>query len=156
MTKAHFRLRLKLRSPDFLHFAAIISPHLCHLIHARKKRKSAAIPSKIYDSLILGADPAGLSAEIALARVKRTALVLSHQTFRNDVIKAMHAVLGYDGAHPADFRGIAREQIEKYGDGIDLAEGEAFKVRKADFEDGYRVLRLKRRLARCEYGGRWY
>ena len=91
--------------------------------------------SKIYDALILGAGPAGLSVALGLARVKRTALVLSHQKFRNDGIKAMHTVLGFDGAHPAEFRGIGRGQIEKYGNGIEFAEGEAIKVRKASFGD---------------------
>ena len=91
--------------------------------------------TKIYDALILGAGPAGLSVALGLARVKRTALVLSHQKFRNDGIKAMHTVLGFDGAHPAEYRRIGREQIEKYGDGVDFAEGEAIKVRKASFED---------------------
>ena len=93
--------------------------------------------SKVYDALILGAGPAGLSTALGLARIKRTALVLSHQNFRNDGIKAMHTVLSFDGAHPVEFRRIGREQIEKYGDGIEFAEGEAIKVRKADFEDKY-------------------
>lgn len=92
---------------------------------------------KLYDALILGAGPAGLSAALGLARIKRTALVLSHQRFRNNGIKAMHTVLGFDGAHPADFRSTGREQIEKYGDGIEFAEGEAINVRRAYFEDQY-------------------
>ena len=93
------------------------------------------MPSKIYDALILGAGPAGLSSALGLARVKRTALVLSHEIFRNDGIKAMHTVLGFDGAHPADFRRIGREQIEKYQGGIEFAQGQAIEVRNADFED---------------------
>ena len=93
--------------------------------------------SRIFDALILGAGPAGLSAALGLARIKRTALVLSHQRFRNDGIKAMHTVLGFDGAHPADFRSIGIEQIKKYGDGIQFAEGEVIKVCKTHFEDGY-------------------
>ena len=92
---------------------------------------------KIYDALILGAGPAGLSSALGLSRIKRTALVLSHQTFRNDGSKAMHTVLGFDGAHPSDIRRIGIEQIKKYGNGIQFAEGEAVKVRKVVFEDGY-------------------
>ena len=103
------------------------------------------MPCKIYDALILGAGPAGLSAALGLARVKRTALVLSHQKFRNDGIKAMHTVLGFDGAHPADFRRIAKEQIQKYGYGIHFAEGEAVEVRKASFEDGYQGFEIEAR-----------
>ena len=93
--------------------------------------------SKVYDALILGAGPAGLSVALGLARIKRTALVLSHQRFRNNGIEAMHTVLGFDGAHPADFRNIGREQVEKYGSGIEFAEGEAINVQRVSFEDGY-------------------
>ena len=93
------------------------------------------MPRKTFDALILGAGPAGLSAALGLARVKRTALVLSHKQFRNDGIKAMHTVLGFDGAHPEDFRRIGTEQIKKYGQGIQFAQGEVIKVRKAVFED---------------------
>ena len=101
------------------------------------------MPSKIYDALILGAGPAGLSAALGLARIKRTAVVISHHTFRNNGIKAMHAVLGFDGAHPAEFRRIGREQIEKYGDGIEFAQGEAIKVRKACLEDAYQGFEIE-------------
>ena len=98
---------------------------------------------KTYDALILGAGPAGLSSALGLARVKRTALVLSHQTFRNDGIKAMHTVLGFDGAHPADFRRTAIGQIKKYGNGIEFAQGEAVKMRKVLFEDGYQGFEIE-------------
>lgn len=101
------------------------------------------MPSKIYDALILGAGPAGLSAALGLARIKRTALVLSNQCFRNNGIKAMHTVLGFDGAHPADFRSIGREQIEKYGDGIEFTEGEAINVRRAYLEDQYQGFEME-------------
>ena len=111
------------------------------------------MPGKIYDALILGAGPAGLSAALGLARVKRTALVLSHQCFRNDGIKAMHTVLGFDGTHPADFRAIGREQIKKYGDDIQFAQGEAIKVRKAVFQDGYQGFEIEERDGKV-WGGR--
>lgn len=101
------------------------------------------MPGKIYDALILGAGPAGLSAALGLARVKRTALVLSHHSFRNDGIKAMHTVLGFDGAHPADFRRIGIEQIKKYGDGIQFAHGEAIRVGRASFDNGYQGFEIE-------------
>ncbi|KAL2046710.1 hypothetical protein ABVK25_011624 [Lepraria finkii] len=89
---------------------------------------------QIYDALILGAGPAGLSTALGLARVKRTALVLSNSTFRNQGIEAIHGVLGYDGAHPENYRRTAREQIEKYGAGIQFADGEAVRVGKIKLE----------------------
>ena len=62
-----------------------------------------------YDANILGAGPAGLSATLGLARVKRTTLVLSNSTYRNEGTEAMHSVVGYDGAHPVSYRRIAQE-----------------------------------------------
>lgn len=64
--------------------------------------------------------------------------MLSHLSFRNDGIKAKRKVLGLDCAHPASLRRIGRKQIEKYGDGIEFVQGEAIKIRRADFEDEYR------------------
>ena len=88
---------------------------------------------KVYDALILGAGPAGLSSALGLARIRRTALVLSNSVYRNDGIQEMHTVLGHDKRHPAEFRKLGREQIEAYGDGgIEFDEGEAIRVGRVD------------------------
>ena len=68
----------------------------------------------LYDCLILGGGPAGLSVAQGLARVHRTCALFSDDTFRNDGIHASHNVITRDGTHPADFRKIAREQISSY------------------------------------------
>ena len=99
-----------------------------------ESQPTVAMSKPVYDALILGAGPAGLSAALGLARVKRTALVLSNSAFRNQGIEAMHGILGYDGAHPESYRRIAREQIEKYGAGIQFADGEAVRVGKINLE----------------------
>ena len=92
---------------------------------------------KTYDALILGAGPAGLSAALGLARVKRTALVLSSNTFRNDGVQEVHTVLGHDKRHPAEIRQLGRQQIEAYGPEIEFADGEAVHVRRRELEQGY-------------------
>ena len=92
---------------------------------------------KLYDAIILGGGPAGLSAALALARVRRSVLVLSHNEFRNGGVTAMHNVLSRDGIHPDDFRKISREQIEAYGPGIQFIEGEAMRLRQKMVKDGY-------------------
>lgn len=94
--------------------------------------------SKIYDALILGGGPAGLTTTLGLARVDRTALVLSHQSFRNDGIQEMHAVPSRDGTHPEEFRRITREQIQAYGDGIEVVDGEVVRIAKRELPNGYR------------------
>lgn len=108
--------------------------------------------AKLYDALILGAGPAGLSAALGLARVHRSALVLSHNSFRNNGVTAIHAVPSRDGTHPAEFRRITREQIESYGDGIQFVEGEAVRLGKTSLEDGYRGFEAEDRQGRVWRG----
>ena len=97
----------------------------------------APITTSIYDAIILGAGPAGLSSALALARVRRSALVISHDTFRNDGVVAMHNILSRDGSIPHEYRRIAREQIESYGSGIDFVEGEVVRLAKTTLSSGY-------------------
>ena len=98
---------------------------------------------KLYDALILGAGPAGLSVALALARVKRTALVLSHNSFRNS--ETIHNVLGADGEHPTAFRSKGRDQIKNYGNGVEFAKGEAIKLRMVGLQDGYQAFEMEER-----------
>ena len=70
--------------------------------------------AKLYDCLILGGGPGGLSVAQGLCRVHRTCALFSDSKFRNDGIHASHNVVTRDGTHPADFRRIAREQISSY------------------------------------------
>ena len=71
--------------------------------------------SKIYDALIVGGGPAGLSVALALARVHRTCVVFSEGTFRNKGVKAAHSIITRDHVHPQEIRDLARKDIEKYG-----------------------------------------
>ena len=71
--------------------------------------------SHLFDALIIGAGPAGLSAALALCRMKRTSVVFSTDTFRNDAAHRAHTVLSRDHQPPSEIRRIGREQIEAYG-----------------------------------------
>lgn len=68
----------------------------------------------LYDSIIVGGGPAGLSTALGLGRQSRSCLVISHQRFRNDGIEASHAVLGHDHIHPQEIWARGRKQIERY------------------------------------------
>lgn len=57
-----------------------------------------SIPQTDYDVIIVGGGPAGLSALSGVSRVRRTALLIDSQHYRNDPTRAMHDVIGNDGA----------------------------------------------------------
>ena len=71
--------------------------------------------STLFDALIIGAGPAGLSAALAVCRMKRTAVVFSTNAFRNDRARHAHTVLSRDHQLPGEIRRVGREQIEAYG-----------------------------------------
>lgn len=72
----------------------------------------------IYDTLILGAGPAGLSAALALARQLYSVVVFDSRRYRNDPAGHMHNVLTWDHKSPADFRANARANIVSRYDSV--------------------------------------
>lgn len=68
-------------------------------------------PAAIFDALIIGAGPAGLSVATGLARQLHTAVVFSDGKFRNAKAKHMHNVVGWDHRDPTDFRAAARKDL---------------------------------------------
>ncbi|KAK5988143.1 Thioredoxin reductase verT [Cladobotryum mycophilum] len=93
----------------------------------------------VYDTLIIGGGPAGLSAALALARVCRTSVVFDSGEYRNQGVKAMHTFLSRDGVHPEDFRATSRQQIEeKYSKQVSLIKGRIVKVSNTEILPGYK------------------
>lgn len=68
----------------------------------------------MYDVIIVGAGPAGLSAALMLGRSRRRVLVCDTGRPRNAASRAMHGFLSRDGIAPADFLRTAREQMQQY------------------------------------------
>lgn len=66
----------------------------------------------MYDVLIIGGGPAGLSAALGLARQTYSALVFDSQNYRNAPTSHMHNVVTWDHRPPAEFRAAARENIQ--------------------------------------------
>lgn len=71
--------------------------------------------ARLYDSLIIGCGPAGLSAALGLGRVHRTCAIFSNSTYRNAGVHAAHAILGHDGKSPHEIRATGRKEVEAYG-----------------------------------------
>jgi thioredoxin reductase len=68
----------------------------------------------LFDAIVVGAGPAGLSAALVLGRCRRRVLVLDDGKPRNSASHAMHGFLSRDGTAPSDFLSISREQLLSY------------------------------------------
>src|SRR5260221_9848555 len=75
----------------------------------------------LFDVIIVGAGPAGLSAALILGRCRRRVLVCDTGKPRNSAAQAIHGFLSRDGIAPRDFLRIARDQLRPY-DTIELRE----------------------------------
>jgi len=76
---------------------------------------------QIYDVVIVGAGPAGLSAALILGRCRRSVLVCDTGNPRNAASHAMHGYLTRDGIDPKEFRAICRRDLERY-DTVELRD----------------------------------
>ncbi|MFE5293314.1 FAD-dependent oxidoreductase [Isoptericola sp. NPDC056618] len=85
----------------------------------------------LHDAVIVGAGPAGLAAALMLGRTHRDVVVLDSGTYRNDPTDAMHNVLGFDGAAPAEFRATAHRTLAAY-DTVELRRAAAHDVAPLD------------------------
>ena len=68
----------------------------------------------MYDVVIVGAGPAGLSAALVLGRCSREVLVCDNGHPRNEASHAMHGYLSRDGMPPREFLRLAREELKPY------------------------------------------
>jgi thioredoxin reductase len=77
----------------------------------------------MYDVIIVGAGPAGLSAALMLGRCRRRVLVCDSGRPRNAASHALHGYLTRDGLAPREFLAIARRELAKY-DTVELRDVE--------------------------------
>jgi thioredoxin reductase len=69
----------------------------------------------IWDCIIVGGGPAGLSAALMLGRCRRRVLLCDLGQQRNNRSHALHGYLTRDGIAPAEFLRLARRELGRYG-----------------------------------------
>lgn len=106
----------------------------------------------MYDVIIVGAGPAGLSAALILGRCRRRVLLCDTGQPRNAASHALHGFLSRDGIQPDELLRLGREQLCKY-ESVELRtievidavrDGKHFQV---TFEDGTQLVSRKLLLA---------
>ena len=90
----------------------------------------------MFDVIIVGAGPAGLSAALILGRCRRKVLVCDAGRPRNSASRALHGFLTRDGIEPAEFIRIGREQLRPYTT-IQLRSAEVTHARQ--FDKGFEI-----------------
>jgi thioredoxin reductase len=69
----------------------------------------------VFDVVVIGGGPAGLSAALVLGRCRRRVLVCDAGHPRNAAAREMHGYLSRDGCSPLDLLRIGREELSRYG-----------------------------------------
>ena len=87
----------------------------------------------MYDVIIVGAGPAGLSAALILGRCRRSVLVCDTGRPRNAAARTLHGYLTRDGIPPLQLLELARRDLEQY-ETVQLRHAEAV---RADCRDGH-------------------
>jgi thioredoxin reductase (NADPH) len=71
-----------------------------------------------HDVVVVGGGAAGLGAALALARARRTVLVVDAGSPRNAPATHVHNVLGREGTPPAELLAIGRREVTGYGGAV--------------------------------------
>ena len=89
----------------------------------------------MFDVIVVGGGPAGLSAALMLGRCRRRVLVCDAGQPRNRRTQALHGYLTRDGVPPLAFNALGREELIPYG--IELRSVGVTDARRCD--EGFRV-----------------
>ena len=68
----------------------------------------------VFDCIVIGGGPAGLSASLTLGRARRVIALFDDGTNRNRVTQASHGFITRDGIKPQEFKEIGLKELEHY------------------------------------------
>ncbi|QRK06642.1 NAD(P)/FAD-dependent oxidoreductase [Archangium violaceum] len=84
----------------------------------------------MWDVIVVGGGPAGLSAALMLGRACRKVLVLDSGEYRNGASHAAHGFLTRDGTPPEEIRRLAREELARYD--VEVRQARAVDARRCE------------------------